>query len=135
MARRTDISSILSIGAGRSPIPPRFSMALHPQRPLALIAALALSACAIDDVGDSVTDTRDAVVGEGERMPEADFPEVRTNCRLPGATLTRLPNGWRLGLPPAIYATRSTQPAASRIACVTKWASGRGLTLTIVEAR
>jgi hypothetical protein len=110
-------------------------MSRHAERSLALIAALALSACAIDDVGDAVDDTRAAVGDEVVRMPEEEFPAVRTNCRLHGATLTRLPDGWRLGLPSATYAARESQPAAGRIACVTHWARGRGLALTIVEAR
>jgi hypothetical protein len=111
-------------------------MPRHAERPLALLLAVALSACAIDDVGDSVTDTRDAVVGSDvARMPQEEFPEVRTNCRLPGTTLTRHPTGWRLALPPETYAARNSQPAAGRIACVTDWARGRGLTLTIAEAR
>ena len=46
-------------------------MSRHAEFPLALLAALALSACALDDVGDSVTDTRAAVVGDLDApMPE-----------------------------------------------------------------
>jgi hypothetical protein len=111
-------------------------MPKHAELPLALLAALALSACAIDDVGDAVMDTRDAVVGDVDApIPEQEFPEVRTNCRLPGAALTRYGTGWRLTLPSAIYAARNSQPTAGRIACVTTWARGRGLTLAIAEAR
>lgn len=107
----------------------------HAGFPLVLLTALALSACAIDDVGEAVDDTRAAIGDEVGRMPEEEFPEVRANCRLPGSTLTRLPKGWRLGLPPATFAARGSEPAAGRIACVTRWASGRGLVLVIVEAR
>jgi hypothetical protein len=97
---------------------------------------LALSACALDDVGDSVIDTRAAVVGDVEPpTPEEEFPEVRTNCRLPGAALARRGTSWRLILPPEIYAAREREPAVVNIACVTNWARGRGLTLAIVKAR
>ena len=111
-------------------------MSSHAELPLALLAALALSACALDDVGDAVTDTRAAVIRDVDPpMPEEEFPEVRTNCRLPGAGLTRYRTGWRLSLPPEIYAARRSQPTAGRIACVTSWARGRGLALAIAEAR
>ncbi len=103
---------------------------------LALLAALALSACAIDDVGDSVMDTRDAVLGEsGPRTPEEEFPEIRTNCQLHGASLGRYGKGWRLSLPSETWAARKSEPVAIRIACVTDWARGRGLALAVVEAR
>jgi hypothetical protein len=111
-------------------------MSKRAELPLALLAALALSACAIDDFGDAVTDTRDAVVGDVDApTPEEEFPEVRTNCRMPDADLTRYGKGWRLTLPSKIYAARESQPVAIRIACVTNWARGRGLTLVIAEAR
>jgi hypothetical protein len=111
-------------------------MSKHSELPLALLAALALSACALDDVGDSVMDTRAAVTGHtGARMPEEEFPEVRNNCRLPEAALSRYGTGWRLSLPSEIYAARKGESVAVRIACVTHWARERGLTLAIVEAR
>jgi hypothetical protein len=111
-------------------------MSNRAELPLALLAALALSACAIDDVGDAVVDTRDAVVGDDEPpTPEAEFPKVRTNCQLPDADLTRYGKGWRLSLPSKIYAARGSEPVSIRIACVRNWARGRGLALTIAEAR
>ena len=111
-------------------------MSKHSELPLALLAALALSACAIDDVGDSVMDTRAAVVGDVEApTPEEEFAEVRSNCRLPGAALSRYRTGWLLSLPSETYAARKSQPVAAGIACVTNWARGRGLTLAIAEAR
>jgi len=111
-------------------------MSKHSELPLALLAVLALSACAIDDVGDSVMDTRAAVVGDVEApMPEEEFPEIRENCRLPGAVLTRYGTGWRLSLPSEIYAAREREPVSVQIACVTSWARGRGLTLAVAEAR
>ena len=112
-------------------------MSKHAELPLALLAALALSACAMDDVGDAVIDTGAAVgIRDAEApMPEEEFPEVRTNCRLPGATLTRYRAGWRLSLPSPTYVARKSQAVAVRIACVTNWARARGLTLAIVEAR
>ena len=112
-------------------------MSKHSELPLALLAALALSACAIDDVGDAVIDTGAAVgIRDAEApVPEDEFPEVRANCQLPGAILTRHGAGWRLILPPEIYAARDREPAVVNIACVTNWARGRGLTLTIVKAR
>jgi hypothetical protein len=104
--------------------------------PPALLAALSLSACAVDDVGESVMDTRAEVVGDVEApTPEEEFPEVRVNCRLPGAALIRYGKGWRLSLPPEIYAARQSQSVAVRIACVTNWARNRDLTLAIAEAR
>ncbi|HEU0098414.1 MAG TPA: hypothetical protein VFQ67_06515 [Allosphingosinicella sp.] len=108
-----------------------------PDRPaLALLAALALSACALDDVGDSVVDTRAAVIGDVEApTPEEEFPEMRTNCRLPGAELTRYGTGWRLGLPHEIYAARNSESVAIRIACLADWARGRGLAVTVAEVR
>ena len=105
--------------------------------PLALLAALALSSCALDDVGDSVIDTGTAVgIKDAEApIPEDEFAEVRTNCQLPEAILTRHGRGWRLILPSEVYAARDREPAVVRIACITNWARGRGLTFTIVKAR
>jgi hypothetical protein len=111
-------------------------MSKHSELPLAVLAALALSACALDDVGDSVMDTRAAVTGDVEaKTPEEEFPEVRTNCRLPGAALTRYGSGWRLSLPPQVYAARKSESVAIPIACVTGWARERGLALTVAEVR
>ena len=110
-------------------------MPRHAALPLALLAALALSACAIDEVGDAVTDTREVVGDEEPAIPDEEFAEVRTNCRLPGALLTRQGRGWRLSLPAETYAARESQPTASHIACVTQWARERRMTLAIVEAR
>jgi hypothetical protein len=108
-------------------------MSKHPELPLALLAALALSACAIDDVGEAVTDSRVAL-GVGDVLtPEQEFLEVRARCGLLGAALTRHDTGWRLGLPAEIYAVRNRQPAAGRIACIQNWAGGRGLTVAVVE--
>ena len=110
-------------------------MSKHAELPLALLVALALSACAIDDFGDSVTDTRAAFGDKDALLPEEECPEVRTNCRLPDAALTRYGTGWHLILPSEIYAARKSQSVAGRIACVTNWARGRGLTLAIADAR
>jgi hypothetical protein len=112
-------------------------MSKRSERPLALLAALALSACAVDDFGDAVMDTGAAVgIRDAEaRTPEEEFPEVRTNCRLPSADLIRYGKGWRLSLPAKTYAARKSEPVAVRIACVTDWARGRGLTLVVAEAR
>jgi hypothetical protein len=112
-------------------------MSKHFELPFALLLALALAACAVDDVGDAVIDTGTAVgIRDVEApIPEDEFPEVRTNCRLPGAILTRHGTGWRLILPSQIYAARKSEPVAVRIACVTNWARGRGLTLAITKAR
>jgi len=109
-------------------------MSRHVELPLVLLATLALSACALGQVGDSATDTR-AVVGDEEVViPDEEFAEVRRNCQLPGAVLTRQGTGWRLSLPADVYAARESQPAASRIACVTQWARERRMTLAIVAA-
>ena len=99
----------------------------------ALVAALALSACAVDDFDDSVTDTRVALGDKTALTPEEQFPEVRTNCELPGAALTRHDSGWRLSLPSQIYAARKSQPIAGRIACVENWAREHGLTFAVAE--
>jgi hypothetical protein len=110
-------------------------MSKHSELPLVLLAALALSSCALGDVGDAAMDTRAAVGGGDSPVPEDEFPEVRTNCQLPGAALSRQSRAWRLSLPSEIYAARGSQPTAGRIACVTDWARERGLTLVIEQAR
>lgn len=103
--------------------------------PLALLLVLGLAACAMDDFGEAVTDTRASLGDRNALTPEEEFPAVRTDCGLPGAALTRHDTGWRLGLPPEIFAARQRQPTAGRIACVTNWARGRGLNLEISGAR
>ena len=108
----------------------------HPSKlPLASLIALALSACALNDFSDSVSDTRGAFGDKTVRIPEEEFPEVRANCGLPGAALTRHVSGWRLTLPPETYAARGRKPIAGRIACVENWALERGLNLVVAEAR
>jgi hypothetical protein len=109
-------------------------MSKHAELPLALLAALALSACAVDDFGEAVTDSWDELRDVDRRMPEEEFPEVRTKCGLPGAALARYDTGWRLSLPSQIYAARASRSVAGRIACVEDWARGRGLTFAIAEA-
>lgn len=110
-------------------------MSKHAELPLALLAALSLSACAMDDFDEAVTDTRAGLGDRDALTPEEEFPEIRTNCGLPGAALTRHDTGWRLSLPAEIYAARERQPTAGRIACVTKWAHGRGLNLAVAGVR
>jgi hypothetical protein len=110
-------------------------MSKHPERLLALLAALALSACAMDDVDEAVTDTRVAL-GVGDALtPEKEFLDVRIRCGLPDAALTRHDTGWRLGLPAEIHAVRKRHPTAGRITCVENWARGRGLTFAVAELR
>ncbi|HYI39457.1 MAG TPA: hypothetical protein VE053_03975 [Allosphingosinicella sp.] len=105
------------------------------ERPLALLLALSLSACAMDDFGEAVTDTRASLGDRDALTPEEEFPRVSADCGLPGAALTRHDTGWRLSLPAEIYAVRNRQPAAGRIACVATWARGRGLNLEVSGAR
>lgn len=110
-------------------------MSRHSERPLVLLVALGLSACAMDDFGEAVTDTRASLGDRNALTPEEEFPAIRTDCGLPGAALTRHDTGWRLSLPAETYAARNRQPAAGRIACVTNWGRGRGLNLEVSGAR
>ena len=102
---------------------------------LGLAVAAALSSCAADEFGEAVSESWDEVRDKQGPVTEAEFVEVRTRCRLPGATLTRHGAIWRLGLPPEIYAARERSPTSVRLACVTSWARHRGVTLSIAEAR
>jgi hypothetical protein len=99
------------------------------------LAVLILTGCAINALGDAVDDTKTGAGYRGEqRSVEEDFPEVARNCQIPAATVSWTRSAYRLILPADLYAARDRPPAAGRISCITDWAHGRGLTLT-VEAR
>jgi hypothetical protein len=102
-------------------------------RPMVLVlaAALALAGCA--SLEDASADT---VTGLGGRdslrtTPEEDLPEAARNCRLPEAWVSRAGSQFIITLPADLYAARDREPAKTRIACVRRWAAGRGLTFTL----
>ena len=97
----------------------------------ALTMAFALAGCAsLEDA------SQDTVTGLGGRnitrtTPEEDLPEAARNCRLPEARVSRAGSSFVITLPADLYAARAREPAKTRIACLTRWATGRGLAFTL----
>lgn len=102
---------------------------------LLLAAALALAGCA--SLEAEAEDTASVFVGRNSLGPtaEEEFPEAARNCQLPQAVLSRAGSYFVVTLPADIYAARGREPAATRIACLTRWAGARGLTFTLGSAR